>query len=209
MAIINPTLNPKAEPIGPSVPGGMDSLPINNICGTPVCDEEKESIVITPTSTKIGNEYAGTSDKSKPVSVPQYSIYFELDTGKFYYYDNGSWSLIPCGSGGGDDPQADGPAIVLNSVPVENVFLGTASDSLSSLQDNVTTGNLSLCGDGVYCFNRDLIGMEVYFSFTHGTSVRYFVDGTLSSDCNSINGSICGPFELTEDTTFYFEPILI
>lgn len=66
------------------------------ICGTPVCDEGKEGLVITPTSTKIGNEYAGTSDKSKPTGVPQYSIYLELDTGKFYYYDDGEWNEIPC-----------------------------------------------------------------------------------------------------------------
>ena len=67
------------------------------ICGTPVCDDGKEQIVITSTSTKIGNEYAGTSDKEKPTSVPQYSLYLELDTGKFYYYDNGEWNEIPCG----------------------------------------------------------------------------------------------------------------
>lgn len=66
------------------------------ICGTPVCDEGKEPIVITPTTTKIGNEYAGTSDKSKPTGVPQYSLYLELDTGKFYYYDDGEWNEMPC-----------------------------------------------------------------------------------------------------------------
>ena len=94
------------------------------ICGTPVCDEGKEGLVITPTSTKIGNEYAGTSDKAKPTGVPQYSLYLELDTGKFYYYDNGEWNEIPCGGG---SKSGEAKIIIDNSngdVDVSNIFMG-------------------------------------------------------------------------------------
>lgn len=175
------------------------------ICGTPVCDDGIITPkVITPTVTKLGNEYAGVSTNDKPTGVPQYSIYFELDTGKFYYYDNGSWSLIPCGSGG-DDPQAEGPKIVLlDGILAENVYLGPTSDDLMSIPDIVAVGGLSLCGTDVYCFDSNAIGMELYFSSSvDGVfAVEYYVNGQLSSNCTSTHGSVCGPFELTEDTTF-------
>ena len=79
----------------------MSSSDIKTICGTPVCDDEKEGLVINPTSNTLGKEYVGTSETDKPMNVQQYSIYHELDTGKNYYYDNGEWNEIPCCSGGG------------------------------------------------------------------------------------------------------------
>ena len=42
-------------------------------------------------------QYWGTSDEDKPTNVPKNSIYFELDTCTFYYYDGEQWGEMPCG----------------------------------------------------------------------------------------------------------------
>lgn len=67
-----------------------------------------EGLRINPTPSSIGNQYAGVSTSDKPTGVPTYSIYLELDTGKFYYYDGSEWQELPCacggeGGGGGSD----------------------------------------------------------------------------------------------------------
>lgn len=60
---------------------------------------------INPTPSSIGNQYAGVSTDEKPANAPTYSVYLELDTGKFYYYDGTEWKEVPCcgdaGGGGG------------------------------------------------------------------------------------------------------------
>lgn len=61
---------------------------------------------INPTPSSIGNQYAGVSTDEKPANAPTYSVYLELDTGKFYYYDGTEWKEVPCcgdGGGGGGD----------------------------------------------------------------------------------------------------------
>ena len=58
---------------------------------------------INPTPSSIGNQYAGVSTDEKPANAPTYSVYLELDTGKFYYYDGTEWKEVPCcGDSGGD-----------------------------------------------------------------------------------------------------------
>lgn len=69
------------------------------ICNTPLCDTE-EGIVITPTGSNIPKEIVGESTDDKPTNVPKYSVYLELDTGTFYYFDGSDWQEIPCGCGG-------------------------------------------------------------------------------------------------------------
>lgn len=59
-----------------------------------------EGLRINPTPSSIGNQYAGVSTDEKPASAPTYSVYLELDTGKFYYYDGSEWQELPCCSGG-------------------------------------------------------------------------------------------------------------
>ena len=142
------------------------------ICGTPVCDEGKEPFVITPTSTKIGNEYAGTSDKQKPVNVPQYSIYLELDTGKFYYYDNGEWNEIPCC--GSVEPEDNRPYIILtNGISPEDVLVATAPDSLPvSISDLVIEGDIEF-KDGKYYIDAD--GAEALYFWPGSPENCYFI----------------------------------
>ena len=43
---------------------------------------------------KAQHEYIGTSDDTKPVKCSANSLFLELDTGDFYYYDGGEWQLI-------------------------------------------------------------------------------------------------------------------
>lgn len=47
------------------------------------------------------NQYYGVSTDGKPLDVPVNSIYFEIDTCKFYYFDGLSWNEMPtcCKSG--------------------------------------------------------------------------------------------------------------
>lgn len=56
---------------------------------------------INPTPSSIGNQYAGVSTDEKPAGAPTYSVFLELDTGKFYYYDGAEWKEVPCCGGGG------------------------------------------------------------------------------------------------------------
>lgn len=47
-------------------------------------------------------QYWGTSDDEKPTNVPKNSIYFELDTCSFYYFDGEQWGEMPCSCGEDD-----------------------------------------------------------------------------------------------------------
>lgn len=70
-----------------------------NLCYEPIYMEgckEKKGITINPTSSE--KSYRGVSEDEKPTNVPKYSIYWELDTGKFYYFDGESWNEIPMGN---------------------------------------------------------------------------------------------------------------
>lgn len=74
-----------------------------------------EGLRINPTPSSIGNQYAGVSTSDKPTGVPTYSIYLELDTGKFYYYDGSEWQELPCScSGGGGGSEASTAKVTLN-----------------------------------------------------------------------------------------------
>lgn len=52
-------------------------------------------------------QYWGTSDEDKPTNVPKNSIYFELDTCSFYYFDGEQWGEMPCNCNGEDDMTYD------------------------------------------------------------------------------------------------------
>ena len=142
------------------------------ICGTPICDEGKEGLVITPTSTKLGNEYAGTSDKAKPTGVPQYSIYLERDTGKFYYYDNGEWNEIPCG--GGSTPEDTRPYIILgNEISPDDVLIAMSDDEFPFNLNEGIDENILEFKDGKYYIDTD--GAEILYFFAE--SGCYDIDG--------------------------------
>ena len=184
------------------------------ICNVPVCDSDiTKPKVITPTGTTIGNEYAGTSDKNKPENVPQYSIYFELDTGKFYYYDNGKWSEIPqCGSGGGgDDPKPEGVYIKLENsgtLDLTNVLIGSADED-QSMADLIQSEFLVECGEDLYCFKSYdmLIGDTIYFKSGLDREtfsvMGYTDDEPINPDwCKPVVGTPCSYFVLNKNTYF-------
>ena len=74
---------------------------------------------INPTPSSIGNQYAGVSTDEKPANAPTYSVYLELDTGKFYYYDGTEWKEVPCcgdgGGGGGGGDFSTAQATIVNN----------------------------------------------------------------------------------------------
>lgn len=51
--------------------------------------------MITKTGTDVMNEYRGLSTDTKPTETAQVnSLYLELDTGKFYYFDGSQWNEV-------------------------------------------------------------------------------------------------------------------
>lgn len=61
------------------------------------CNTEVLEMVVPKVITNA-EEYRGVSTDEKPSGVPLYSIYFEMDTNTFYYYDGTQWVEIPCGN---------------------------------------------------------------------------------------------------------------
>lgn len=39
-------------------------------------------------------DYVGLSTDTKPVDVPVNTLFLELDTGDFYYYDGSDWAKV-------------------------------------------------------------------------------------------------------------------
>lgn len=48
-------------------------------------------------------EYKGLSTDEKPTDCAANSLFLELDTGKFYYFDGEAWNELGAGGGGGGD----------------------------------------------------------------------------------------------------------
>lgn len=99
---------------------------------------------INPTPSSIGNQYAGVSTDEKPANAPTYSVYLELDTGKFYYYDGTEWKEVPCcgddsgGGGGGGDFSTAEVTVVYNGsdeyigyTPHIETFPGTGEEVIT------------------------------------------------------------------------------
>ena len=58
--------------------------------------------MVTQNSNRIDCEYEGLSTDSKP-DAPVNATFFELDTGKFYYFDGSSWEEVGGSSDGGEE----------------------------------------------------------------------------------------------------------
>lgn len=50
--------------------------------------------MVTQNNNRIDCQYEGLSTDSKPTDVPVNSMFLELDTGDFYYFDGTSWSKV-------------------------------------------------------------------------------------------------------------------
>lgn len=116
-------------------------------------------------------QYMGLSTEEKPEDVPKNSIYLELDTGKFYYYDNGEWKEMDCSCNGSSESEY----IYLNEWMADNACAGypkTQIDLVDLINQgkkllyfNVQDGNLYV-SNGQYEYNG--LYPDIYFSIFHG-----------------------------------------
>lgn len=56
----------------------------------PIFGEPKEGLA----KFKIPMELAGVSDDKKPTNVEKYTLFLELDTGDFYYFNGSEWAKV-------------------------------------------------------------------------------------------------------------------
>ena len=56
----------------------------------PIFESPKEGLA----KYKIPMELAGVSGDDKPTNVDKYTLFFELDTGEFYYFDGSGWAKV-------------------------------------------------------------------------------------------------------------------
>lgn len=116
-------------------------------------------------------QYMGLSTEEKPEDVPKNSIYLEIDTGKFYYYDNGEWKEMDCSCNGSSESEY----IYLNEWMADNACAGypkTQIDLVDLINQgkkllyfNVQDGNLYV-SNGQYEYNG--LYPDIYFSIFHG-----------------------------------------
>lgn len=79
--------------------------------------------------------YEGTSEDNKPLDVPVNTEFFELDTGKTYYYNGESWNEEPPCEGSGFTPTAEQLAAMNSGITAEDVEqIGTNKNNILLLQ---------------------------------------------------------------------------
>ena len=120
-------------------------------------------------------QYLGLSTETKPNDAPKNSIYLELDTGRFYYYDGNSWELMDCSCGSSGGGTVESEYIFLNEWLADNACAGYPETQidLANLIDqgkkllyfNVQDGNLYI-SNGQYEYNG--LYPDIYFSIFHG-----------------------------------------
>lgn len=102
--------------------------------------------------------YEGESTDIKPLDVPVNTEFFELDTGKTYYYDGETWNEEPPCEGSGFTPTAEQLAAMNSGITEEDVSqIETNKNNISLQQDTIADG-----GNGYALVN----GIRVYVSST-------------------------------------------
>lgn len=93
-------------------------------------------------------EYKGLSTDEKPTDCAANSLFLELDTGKFYYFDGEDWNELGTGGGGGGgDVLYDGSAtFVVSSTP---------QGDISMLTDGIEFTRMPEDGEDVYLYIND------------------------------------------------------
>lgn len=51
-------------------------------------------MAVTLNTSNWENEYKGLSTDAKPTTAPVNSLFLELDTGDFYYFDGENWQKV-------------------------------------------------------------------------------------------------------------------
>lgn len=82
--------------------------------------------------------YEGESTDIKPLDVPVNTEFFELDTGKTYYYDGETWNEEPPCEGSGFTPTTEQLAAMNSGITAEDVAqIGTNENNISSIQQTI------------------------------------------------------------------------
>ena len=86
--------------------------------------------------------YEGTSEDNKPLDVPVNTEFFELDTGKTYYYNGESWNEEPPCEGSGFTPTAEQLAAMNSGITAEDVAqIATIENNILSIQEEQVVQN--------------------------------------------------------------------
>lgn len=111
--------------------------------------------------------YEGTSEDNKPLNVPVNTEFYELDTGKTYYFDGEAWQEEPPCEGGGFTPTSAQLAAMNSGITEEDVTqIGVNENNILSEQGK-TTG-MTEGGTDYITVN----GIRVYVSATQPTGAR-------------------------------------
>lgn len=94
-------------------------------------------------------EYKGLSTDEKPTDCAANSLFLELDTGKFYYFDGEAWNELGTGGGGG------GGGDVLYDGSATFVVSSTPQGSVSMLTDGIEFTRRPEDGEDVYLYIND------------------------------------------------------
>ena len=111
--------------------------------------------------------YEGTSEDNKPLDVPVNTEFFELDTGKTYYFDGETWNEEPPCEGGGFTPTAEQLAAMNSGITAEDVAQ-IATNENNILSEQAKTTGMSEGGSNYITVG----GIRVYVSATAPTGAR-------------------------------------
>lgn len=163
---------------------------------------------INPTPSSIGNQYAGVSTDEKPANAPTYSVYLELDTGKFYYYTGTEWKEVPCcgdagGGGGADGVKTAKVTLTVNAGTGGAILNGGVEGSVFLSEYGVRTQGGAAAGNTIE-LTAILTDMEGVYS------AKYFVTGgnpVVTGDCELSELDPDIVVTVTGDCTITVDPV--
>lgn len=111
--------------------------------------------------------YEGTSEDSKPLDVPVNTEFYELDTGKTYYFDGETWNEEPPCEGSGFTPTETQLAAMNSGINAEDVEQITTNKN-NILSEQAKTTGMTAGGTDYITVN----GIRVYVSATQPSGAR-------------------------------------
>ena len=156
---------------------------------------------LTDRMTNLENQfptYSGMSTDDKPSDAEKNAIFFEVDTGKFYYFDGDAWHEISCGECGGE---CCGTAIVGSAIVGESCVGGTASLPLQFFFEVDCEGKL-LLNDIDFLTLYDLASRGVQLICHPKSSYNVFYSLSVSDD---ENGKV---INFTDGASFAYDSII-
>ena len=119
----------------------------------------------------------GVSTDQKPTDADINTIFRELNTNKYFYFDGTTWNEIPSsGGGGGFVPTEDQLAAMNSGITSEDVTqIGTNETNISTIQTTVAS------------FHKG-IGTNIYFSETEPTGTITYGSYWISTTATKVYG---------------------